>query len=477
LIIVWLSFWLYLMKLGSGREVTMPVYTVKQGENWVSLADKLKVPLLSLLNRNPDIRALRPGVGLNVPRIPAATQTLGGQGGKGQGGKAPLNLGGQGPPKPPGGKGTRGGGGNQLPIPPRYTPPPGKPFRPYQPPGGGKGAPPPPPVRPVAPRQVLPRPPMPTVRAREQALFQGQRQREALIAPVVPQAQRGAQAQYYAPVWGAGYGATNALRAFPGARATATVTPRTRRVRFGQFGQAAAGLGAGVGGAVQQFTRAFGAGIAGGARALNQVPPEGAFTPQGLARGAAAYGQGFAQGFAPAFRPAPVPQWGTGYGALPASATDAGEVQGADGNWYGFVRMHNAVTNEPGHMYDSRLPPEQMYYEALVRGEPPPQMSEEVRIKLGLSQEDASILGYKFNEKTNFWEWGVQEEEGPQQLGYGGGGGGYGYYGGYGGGGGGGGGYQYSYPNYPTFEQQQQAYLPGRDRLPVGRFGLVSWRV
>src|SRR3972149_10144783 len=193
LIIVWLSFWLYLMKVGSGREVTMPVYTVKQGENWVSLADKLKVPLLSLLNRNPDIRALRPGVGLNVPRIPAATQTLGGQGGKGQGGKAPLNLGGQGPPKPPGGKGTRGGGGNQLPIPPRYTPPPGKPFRPYQPPGGGKGAPPPPvpPVRPVAPRQGLPPPPMPTVRAREQALFQGQRQREALIAPVVPQTQRG----------------------------------------------------------------------------------------------------------------------------------------------------------------------------------------------------------------------------------------------------------------------------------------------
>src|SRR4030067_1993265 len=100
LIIVWLSFWLYLMKLGSGREVTMPVYTVKQGENWVSLADKLKVPLLSLLNRKPDIRALRPGVGLNVPRIPTATPTVGGQAGK-----APLNLGGQGPAKPPGRKG------------------------------------------------------------------------------------------------------------------------------------------------------------------------------------------------------------------------------------------------------------------------------------------------------------------------------------------------------------------------------------
>ena len=112
---------------------------------------------------------------------------------------------------------------------------------------------------------------MPTVRAREQALFQGQRQREALIAPVVPQTQRGAAA-YYAPQWGAGYGATNALRAFPGARATATATPRTRRVRFGQFGQAAAGLGAGVGGAVQQFTQAVGGAVAGGARALNQTP-------------------------------------------------------------------------------------------------------------------------------------------------------------------------------------------------------------
>ena len=490
LIIIWLSFWLSLSKNGWEKEVvTMPVYTVKQGENWVSLADKLKVPLLSLLNRNRDIRALYPGVGLNVPRIPTATQTLGGQGGKGQGGKAPLNLGGQGPPKPPGGKG--GGGGNQLPIPPRYTPPPGKPFRPYQPPGGGKGAPPPvsvaapPQPRPVAPRAPLRLPPRP--------VFTPRREQTAFRAPALPnipppqQTQRGAAA-YYAPQWGAGYGATNALRAFPGARATATVTPRTRRVRFGQFGQAAAGLGAGVGGAVQQFTRAFGAGIAGGARALNQIPPEGAFTPQGLARGAAAYGQGFAQGWAPAFRPTPAPQWGTGYGALPASATDAGEVQGADGNWYGFVRLHNAVTDEPGHMYPTVDPetgktmePSKMYYQALMRGEPPPQMSEPVRMALepyGLSKDAMSVdWGYTWDEKTGFWVWGAQEEEGPQTLGYGGGyGGGYGYYGG-GGGGGGGGGYQYSYPNYPTFEQQQQAYLPGRDRLPVGRFGLVSWRV
>jgi len=53
-------------------------------------------------------------------------------------------------------------------------------------------------------------------------------------------------------------------------------------------------------------------------------------------------------------------------------------------------------------------------------------------------------------------------------------GGGYGYYGGGGGGGGGGG---YAYPSYGGgYEQQQQAYLPGRDRLPVGRFGLVSWQ-
>src|SRR4030067_408034 len=115
-----LSLWLSWTLNGWEREVIMPTYTVKHGENWVSLAEKLKVPLLSLLNRNPDIKALRPGVGLNVPRIPTATQTLGGQGGKGQGGKAPLNLGGQAPPKPPGGKG--GGGGNQVPIPPRHTP-------------------------------------------------------------------------------------------------------------------------------------------------------------------------------------------------------------------------------------------------------------------------------------------------------------------------------------------------------------------
>src|SRR3972149_11824791 len=116
LIIVWLSFWLYLMKLGSGREVIMPTYTVKQGENWVSLAEKLKVPLLSLLNRNPDIKALRPGVGLNVPRIPP-TGNIGllgrRDGGSFGGGGAPGQLHpteGQGPPHPPGGKGGGGGG-------------------------------------------------------------------------------------------------------------------------------------------------------------------------------------------------------------------------------------------------------------------------------------------------------------------------------------------------------------------------------
>jgi len=160
---------------------------------------------------------------------------------------------------------------------------------------------------------------------------------------------------------------------------------------------------------------------------------------------------------------------------LPLAATDAGEVQGADGNWYGFVRMHDAYRDQPGHMYDSRLPPEQMYYEALLRGEPPPQMSEAVRMALGITKDDmAADWGYTWDEKTGFWVWGAQEE-GPQTLGYGGGGGYGGGYGYYGGGGGGGGGYTYSYPNYPTYEQQQQAYLPGRDRLPVGRFGLVTW--
>ena len=159
-------------------------------------------------------------------------------------------------------------------------------------------------------------------------------------------------------------------------------------------------------------------------------------------------------------------------------------MQGADGKWYGFVRMHNAVTDQPGRMYPSYTPPERMYYESMVRGEYPPQMSEAVRLKIvdpatgeTLSLEDMAYLGYTWDEKTGFWVWGAQEEEGPQTLGYGDGGyggygGGYGYYGG---GGGGGGGYTYSYPNYPAYEQQQQAYLPGRDRLPVGRFGLVSW--
>src|SRR3972149_175235 len=292
LMIIWLSFFVCLTKLGSEIGGTMPTYTVKQGEDWISLAAKLQVPLQNLLNLNPDIKSLSAGTGLRVPRVPAsaATQTLAGQTPK-SGGKGFLQ--GQGPPRPEG----KGGGrlpGGQLPIPPRFTPPAGKPFRPYQPPGGGKAAPPPPPLAPrplppqynpgVQPRRTLPPRPHP--------VFQGQRREQASTSPgPFPQPpQPAAAAQYYAPQYGGGYGATANLRAFPGARATATVTPRTRRIRYGAAGQLAAGLGAGVGGAVQQFTRAFGAGVAGGARALNQVPPEGAFTPQGFARGAAASG-------------------------------------------------------------------------------------------------------------------------------------------------------------------------------------------
>src|SRR4030067_2152433 len=135
-----LSLWLSWTLNGWEREVIMPTYTVKQGENGVSLAEKLKVPLLSLLNRNPDIKALRPGVGLNVPRIPP-TGNIGllgrRDGGSFGGGGAPGQLHpteGQGPPHPPGGKGGGGGGPGPGPIPPRFTPPPGTPYRP--PPGG-----------------------------------------------------------------------------------------------------------------------------------------------------------------------------------------------------------------------------------------------------------------------------------------------------------------------------------------------------
>src|SRR3990167_8650396 len=236
LMIIWLSFFVCLTRLGSEIGGTMPTYTVKQGEDWISLAAKLQVPLQNLLNLNPDIKSLSVGTGLRVPRVPAsaATQTLAGQTPK-SGGKGFLQ--GQGPPRPEG----KGGGrlpGGQLPIPPRYTPPAGKPFRPYQPPGGGKGAPPPPAPRllpqqykpGVQPRMILPPRPPP--------VFQSQRREQALTAtyPPAPRApQAGAQATYPAPQWGGVYGATANLRAFPGARATATATPLRRR-RMGRYG-------------------------------------------------------------------------------------------------------------------------------------------------------------------------------------------------------------------------------------------------
>src|SRR3990167_245693 len=207
MLIMWLSFGVCLTMLGSEIGGTMPTYTVKQGEDWISLAAKLQVPLQNLLNLNPDIKSLSAGTGLRVPRGPAsaATQTLAGQTPK-SGGKGFLQ--GQGPPRPEG----KGGGrlpGGQLPIPPRYTPPAGKPFRPYQPPGGGKGAPPPPAPRllpqqykpGVQPRMILPPRPINLYQRREQALSSLRLQYPP--APRAPQA--GAQATYYPPQYGGGY--------------------------------------------------------------------------------------------------------------------------------------------------------------------------------------------------------------------------------------------------------------------------------
>src|SRR3990172_7527931 len=235
MLIMWLSFGVCLTMLGSEIGGTMPTYTVKQGEDWISLAAKLQVPLQNLLNLNPDIKSLSAGVGLRVPRVPAAaaTQTLAGQTPK-SGGKGFTAQQGQGPPRPEG----KGGGrlpGGQLPIPPRYTPPAGKPFRPYQPPGGGKAAPPPAPrllppqYKPgVQPRMILPPRPINLYQRREEAL-------SATYPPAPRAPQAGAQATYPAPQWGGGYGATANLRAFPGARATATATPLRRR-RMGRYG-------------------------------------------------------------------------------------------------------------------------------------------------------------------------------------------------------------------------------------------------
>ena len=429
----------------------MPTYTVKQGEDWISLAAKLQVPLQNLLNLNPDIKSLSAGTGLRVPRVPAsaATQTLAGQTPKG-GGRGFLQ--GQGPPKPPGGKGGGALPGGQLPIPPRYTPPAGRPYRPDQ---GPKALPPPPPPLPpqykpgVQPRMILPPRPVNLYQRREQAL-------SAMYPPAPRAPQAGAQATYYPPQYGGGYGATANLRAFPGARATATVTPSLPL----------------YGGGITRPTRIPISGT-------RVTPPTGQRTfLEGLQQEFRGWGQrGFTLGGQQFTRPTPPPTIPGAEPTLPISATDAGEVQGVDGSWYGFVRMHNAVTDQPGRMYPANPPPERMYYESLIHGEPPPQMSEAVRIALGIDKDAMSVdWGYTWDEKTGFWVWGEQEAEGPQTLGYGGGGGYGGGYGYYGGGGGGGGGYTYSYPNYPAYEQQQQAYLPGRDRLPIGRFGLVTWQ-
>src|SRR3972149_1416583 len=107
LMIIWLSFFACLTRLGSEIGGTMPTYTVKQGEDWISLAAKLQGPPPNLLHLKPDIKSLSAGVGLRVPRVPAAaaTQTLAGQTPK-SGGKGFTAQQGQDPPRPEG----KGGG-------------------------------------------------------------------------------------------------------------------------------------------------------------------------------------------------------------------------------------------------------------------------------------------------------------------------------------------------------------------------------
>src|SRR3990167_9835047 len=205
LMIIWLSFSVCLTMLGSEIGGTMPTYTVKQGEDWLSLAAKFQVPLQNLLNLNPDIKSLSVGTGLRVPRVPASA---GGQTPK-SGGKGFTAKQGQGPPRPEG----KGGGrlpGGQLPIPPRFTPPAGKPFRPYQPPGGGKGAPLPPAPRLLPPQYKPGMQPRMILPPRPPPVFQSQRREQALSSlhlqyPPAPRApQAGAQATYYPPQYGGG---------------------------------------------------------------------------------------------------------------------------------------------------------------------------------------------------------------------------------------------------------------------------------
>ena len=438
MLIMWLSFGVCLTMLGSEIGGTMPTYTVKQGEDWISLAAKLQVPLQNLLNLNPDIKSLSAGTGLRVPRVPAsaATQTLAGQTPK-SGGKGFLQ--GQGPPRPEG----KGGGrlpGGQLPIPPRFTPPAGKPFRPYQPPGGGKAAPPPPAPRllppqykpGVQPRMILP--------PRPQPVFQGQRREQALSAtyPPAPRApQAGAQATYPAPQWGAGYGATANLRAFPGARATATAEiPWYKRRRENLFGAPGP----------EPFWSGPAAQISGRAG----VAPQPAAQPY----------TGYAARFAPT------------RGLSPTTTPTTADITGL---------IPNTFIREGGQFFTpypaGAQPPDSSIVDYLVENGMLPIVFTAAEVeRLGLTAAELQAAGYEVDQYGAWIRSRFEEADAPAEGGGGGGYGGGGYYGGGGGGGGGGyggggGGYYYG-PGEET-----RSYSPTGRQYPSGRFGLTSWRI
>ena len=450
----------------------MANYTVKQGDNLFNIAKRFGVTSAAILDANPNVRSVGPGVTLRIPGAPrGGRQTFGYD--------SEERL-----PRPPTetdfspGFTPRYGPGLQEPPPP---PPPPKPYGPGYPPGQ-RPKPPPPPTKPPPPETYGPGYPP------------GQRPPPRPPPTAVPPATR-------PPPQLLGFGGAGGVPETPGAapveQFVSYVAPTAQdylRNLYGRYGTAA-----------RQFLSAGGRALWGISdwvsdylrRQQGLEGPQYPFVPEWMGDIApAAISAGF-RGLAGAVAPRPsYTGYAEGYQEQLARQQEiaAAEPQGfrdiyqrrfgiptVEGDYYAYVLGDYLSYDEEGHPI---LPVDEatranIQYEkamnvadALYLDYHPYFISQEHQLILGWSDADMEGLGYYFDEDNAQWIYGDPLEE-PAVLGAAFPGGGYGYgYPGYGRGGGAAGTYPRSFA-----EAERRGVSPELMRGRPSRFGMVTWRI
>jgi len=464
----------------------MANYTVKKGDNLAALAKKWGVTVSAVLDANAGVGGLGPGITLRIPNVvrPSRRRET-----------APPSVPSpySGPPKA-GRKRPSPTPQPQIPIPPRFQPPPGVP---YSPP-----APQQPVNTPVAPPKTQP----PVQRA---DLSQYNEARRAGYVPQQPRVPYGVgQFAGVGPGGGGDY-------VPPSERSWSLFSNYIQRLfqsrQFNPSGIYAPargispppGRGRGPQGGVQ-MPDLFGGNfdlaprIAGSF--VSPAPPPG----KGLSQTRREIGGRYLQSSQPIPQtaiPNPLGRPGkvlpSGWMGMPPESQDNAEVDETGVIWYRMklndgtdshmmnygvstadVDSNGQLTEKAQSKYlDQRAGQVEISWK---RGEFPQIVLESDQIRIGMSDDDMLEAGYFWNDDKGLWEYGPQIGEAPQSYGAAMPYSGYGYGGGRRGGGyprGGGGTYS-PYQGYADYtEPGQRGFKPQQIQNRPGRFGMITWRI